>query len=77
MGDGAEEIGPHFFLFRFHQKPFPLGKHLNLALRIGGGCAGDKRNSQHAQEGDRITGQREIKRHIWVGKKKVYTDDTD
>ena len=53
MGDGAEQIGPHLFLFSLQAQPL-------LALDLGGQGRGDGRDHQQCQEGDGVARNGEI-----------------
>ena len=68
MGDGAKQVGPHFFLFVFHAQAF-------LLLGLGGQGAGDDGDHQKGQKTQRIAGQGEIKGQIGICKNVVDADD--
>ena len=61
---GAQEIGAHGFLFRFEAQLFLL-----FDLRVH--RADHDGNGQHGKEGERVAGDRKVKRPIGVGKDEV------
>ncbi len=77
MGNGAEQIGPHFFLFRVHQKLFMLHKGVGLFLNPGGHGAYYQGNHQGEHKGYGISGKREIHLEIRVGKQVIDSNHAD
>ena len=68
MGHGAEQVRPHFDFFVFHPEAV-------LLLAVSGEGAGDQRDHQEGENGQRIPGYGEVERHVGVCKHIVDTDD--
>ena len=64
VGDRAEQVCTHFFLFAFHTKTV-------LLLDLGCHRAGDERDAQHGQKGERVAGKRKIKFPVRIGENVV------
>lgn len=68
VGDGAQQVGPHFLFFVFHPQ-------LLLLLCLGGQGAGDDGDAQKGQKAQGIAGEGEVQGQIRVSKHVVDADD--
>ena len=77
MGDRPQEIRPDPLLLRFIELAFTLRDHLVLPGEFRGHGAGRDGDDQHTDEGDRISGHREIDLKERVSKASVDEDHTE
>ena len=70
VGDGAQEIAAHFFLFGF-------GAELFLLLDLGGQRTDHDGDGQHDEERQGVAGDGEVQLHVGVGKDPVDAEDAE
>ena len=77
VGDGTQQIGAHLLLLRLREQLVLLGDRPCLFLHIGRHGAGEEGDAEHAQKGDRITGQRKVQFEIGISEQIIHADDGD
>jgi hypothetical protein len=70
MGNGTEQIAPHFLFFRFHAK-------IVLVFQLCRQRTGKNRHDQHDHGGNQVFGGQKIEGEVWEREDVVVDQDTE